>query len=191
MRTCVAAVTLGMMLAAACGSETSRPARRRTRPEALPEETTSRPTELRALDGECGPDRRPPEVPEEGFASEMWLRDGRSFFQVARRADRGVLGSICSRPTFEGETSLEVDVIDTILGETPVVLVVDIAHRSENCEEGADCPTDVTTAWVLDRELRYLGGVYDDQGGSASVEENKLVIGGVKRTLRDGQLVEP
>jgi hypothetical protein len=191
MRMWMACMTLGMLLAAACGSDTARPARRPRRAEPLPEETTLRPTELRALDGECGPDRRPLEVPEEGFASEMWLRDGRSFFQIARRVDRGVLGSVCSRPTFEGETSLEVDVIDTILGETPVVLVVDIAHRSENCEEGADCPTDVTTAWVLDREFRYIGGVYDDQGGSASVEENKLVVGGVKRTLRDGQLVAP
>lgn len=177
------------LLAAACGSETPRPARRPRRQERMPE--TLQATVLRPLDGECGPDRQALEVPEEGYASEMFIREGRAFFQIARRVDRGVLGAICSRPIYEGESSLEVDVIETIIGETPVILVVDIAHRDESCAEGADCPSNVTTAWVLDRELRYVGGVFDDQGGSASVEANKLVVGGEKRVLRDGQLVAP
>jgi hypothetical protein len=186
------AVVVLSMLAAACGSETPRPARRPRRAERMPE--VLRATELRPLAGECGPDRQPLEVPEEGYASEMFIREGRAFFQVARRVDRGVLGVRCSRPVFEGESGLEVDVIETIIGETPVILVVDIAHRGESCaDEGAaaECPSDVTSAWVLDRELRFIAAVYDEQGGSASVEANKLVVGGEKRVLRDGQLVAP
>jgi hypothetical protein len=164
------------LLAAACGSETPRPARRPRRQERMPE--TLQATVLRPLDGECGPDRQALEVPEEGYASEMFIREGRAFFQIARRVDRGVLGSIFSRPVFEGESSLEVDVIETIIGETPVILVVDIAHRSESCDEGAACPSDVTTAWSSTASCA-TSPPYDQR--SASVEANKLVVGGEKR----------
>jgi len=180
MRARAWAVFVSVIVAGCGGGEAQRPARR-ARPSERPPETL-RETQLRSLEGECGPDRRPLDVPEEGYASEMWLADGRAHFQIARRVDRGVLGAVCSRPVFEGETALEVDVIETILGQTPVLLVVDIAHLPES---------DITVAWVLDRELRYIGAVYDDQGGSASVEANTLVIGGAKRTLRGGTLVAP
>lgn len=182
-------IALLAVVSFACGHEATAPAHVGTTVAAAP---AARP-ELENLDGvRCEADPTPVAVGEDGFGGEASGEGDDVTWRVSRRNGDATVGVICHREAFGGEVSANVQASDVTLGETPVTLVVDTAACMATCEEGdetARCESTVTTAWVLDRELHFLAGVIDQQGGDAHVDGSVLVVGDHRRTLQAGALV--
>lgn len=180
-----------LLVLAACGGQSPPPPRHaRAQIDVAPEGSAR--TVLRPLEGHCEPDRSPLDVPEGGFATEGAVEGGNAVWRIARLTSRGVLGARCTRAVFGGETALEVDAMEATMGGAPMIVAVDTAHCRATCpadSEEAECESEVVSAWVLDADLRLIGGVVDEAGGPVSVDNGVLVLGTERRTVRDGALV--